>query len=499
MSDISKINFGGKEYDIKDATARTEVAYLGEQIERVDGNKISVADKGVANGVATLDSSGKLAQHVVYSQVDGAPTTIGWDKVTGKPATYPVAGHTHTKAEVGLGNVDNTADANKRVSYAASAGNADTLDGLHESAFARSSHTHSYTSINGRPTGLDSGFVRTGQRPGTVIGDRATAEGSNTTASGMFAHAEGGNTTASGRWSHAEGASTTASFDYTHAEGSSTIASATAAHAEGDRTTASGHAAHAEGVSTTASGRFSHAGGYGTIAEGDYQTAIGQYNIANNSNSKLVIGGGNSNDIRKNIFRVTYNGVFGAGAYTSSGADYGEYFEWFDGNPENEDRIGYFVTLDGERIKIAQAGDYVLGVVSGTASIIGNGYEDQWKGMELHDVWGRTILEEYVEPAEYRELEQPDGTNERLCIRPETSSMRPKINPDYDSSSPYTPRSKRPEWDVIGMLGVLRVRDDGTCQVNGYCTVADGGIATTSAQGYRVLGRLADNIIKIKI
>ena len=35
-------------------------------------------------------------------------------------------GHTHTKAQVGLGNVDNTADANKSVKYAASAGSANT-------------------------------------------------------------------------------------------------------------------------------------------------------------------------------------------------------------------------------------------------------------------------------------------------------------------------------------------------------------------------------------
>jgi hypothetical protein len=47
------------------------------------------------------------------------------------------------------------------------------------------------------------------------------------------------------------------------------------------------------------------------------------------------------------------------------------------------------------------------------------------------------------------------------------------------------------------MLGVLSVRDDGTCQVNGYCTVADGGIATASETGYRVIKRVNDHIIKI--
>lgn len=52
--------------------------------------------------------------------------------------------HGVTKAQVGLGNCDNTADANKGVYYASWAGNADTVDGQHASAFAAASHTHSY-------------------------------------------------------------------------------------------------------------------------------------------------------------------------------------------------------------------------------------------------------------------------------------------------------------------------------------------------------------------
>ena len=63
------------------------------------------------------------------------------DTVGGKlPSAFAPVGHTHSKADVGLGNVDNTDDANKRVNYANSAGsannannagNADTVDGWH--------------------------------------------------------------------------------------------------------------------------------------------------------------------------------------------------------------------------------------------------------------------------------------------------------------------------------------------------------------------------------
>lgn len=44
--------------------------------------------------------------------------------------------HTHTKSDVGLGNVDNTADANKSVNYANSAGVSNTTNQLSVTASA---------------------------------------------------------------------------------------------------------------------------------------------------------------------------------------------------------------------------------------------------------------------------------------------------------------------------------------------------------------------------
>jgi len=72
-----------------------------------------------------------------------------------------------------------------------------------------------------------------------------------------------------------------------------------------------------------------------------------------------------------------------------------------------------------------------------------------------------------------------------------------EVNPNYDPDRPYIPRSDRPEWDAVGMLGVLAVRDDGACQVNGYCNVSDEGIATASDTGWRVIARVAENIVKV--
>ena len=65
-----------------------------------------------------------------------------WSEVTGKPTTFTPATHTHTKAEVGLGNVDNTSDAAKPVSTATQA----ALNGK-----AATSHTHTWSQISDAP------------------------------------------------------------------------------------------------------------------------------------------------------------------------------------------------------------------------------------------------------------------------------------------------------------------------------------------------------------
>ena len=94
--------------------------------------------------------------YTVYTA--GSATSVPWSGVTGKPSTFTPSTHTHTKsqitdfptsmpasdvyawakaaskpsytkAEVGLGNVNNTADADKSVKYATSAGTATNVAG----------------------------------------------------------------------------------------------------------------------------------------------------------------------------------------------------------------------------------------------------------------------------------------------------------------------------------------------------------------------------------
>jgi len=324
----------------------------------------------------------------------------------------------------------------------------------------------------------------------TALGSGSHAEGSHSTASGIGSHAEGGNTTASAQFTHSEGSSsnaegfashaegtfTTASGGSSHAEGGNTTASANFSHAEGYRTTASSNFGHAEGYNTEASGTYSHAANYFTIAQGQSQTAIGQYNIAQGTddymtNDALIIGNGNSDSARSNAFRFHFDGnAYAAQAFNSGGADYAEMFEWQDSNPYKEDRVGFFVTLEGNYIRKAAADDsYILGVVSATSSVVGDTHGCGWHGMYLKDKWGRIIYE----------------------------AERPKLNPYYDPKQRYVPRSDRAEWACIGMIGKLLVRDDGSCRPNGYCRPGDAGAATASEKGYRVLERIDDCTIRI--
>ncbi len=302
-----------------------------------------------------------------------------------------------------------------------------------------------------------------------------------------------------------EEGSSTASGKYSHSEGVS-IASGDYSHTEGYNTTASGVCAHAEGNYTSANGNKSHTRGDNTIASGYCQTAIGLSNKESADSSDLfIVGNGRGENARSNCLRVTTtNGVYSNSTYKSSGADYAEFFQWLDDNPNNEDRVGLFVTLVGERIRIAKPTDkHILGIISGCPSILGDVYDDQWKGMYEIDIYGRPIFEEVEVPAETMEATDPENPEQTIIkvICEAHTEIRQKLNPDYDNTQEYIPRSERPEWDAVGMLGKLVAIDDGTCEVDGYCTVGEGGIATKSEQEtkFYVMKRLDKNHIKVML
>ncbi|KPD10791.1 DUF2793 domain-containing protein [Phaeobacter sp. 11ANDIMAR09] len=119
------------------------------------------------------------------------------------------------------------------------------------------------------------------------------------------------------------------------------------------------------------------------------------------------------------------------GAWSGGGADYAEWFEWRDGNPEAEDRRGLAVVLDGACIRPANRGEDPVGVISAAPALIGDDDLGGWKGRWQRDDFGALLLDEAGQRQE---------------------------RPAYDPSRPYQPRSRRPEWALVGMLGKLRLR-----------------------------------------
>ena len=369
----------------------------------------------------------------------------------------------------------------------------------------------------------------------------------NNNASGNYSHAEGQNTQASGTAAHAEGYKTSAG-SYSHSEGYLTNAPGSGSHCEGyndsssvNNMMAQGQGSHCEGYTTIVAKRASHAGshmegysdnsdgvtqqyaqgngshcegwntycdngttaaahteGRGTAAGSAYQHIEGKYNIIDTESIyQHIVGNGTENIRRHNSHTLDWQGnaVF-AGTVSNSGADYAEYFEWLDENDNVDDRVGYIVTLEGNKIRFANSEDDVLGIVSGTATVLGDNAEWEWQGKYLKDEFGRKIID-WVEHKSTTTIYNDDGTSKEkeisLGFFPE-----PRINPAYNENEEYVNRYWRPEWDAVGLMGKLFVRDNGSCQVGGYVK-PDNGIAIPSAEktNMRVLKRVNDNVIQV--
>lgn len=175
----------------------------------------------------------------------------------------------------------------------------------------------------------------------------------------------------------------------------------------------------------------------------------------------------------------------------SNGADYAESVEWLDGNPNNEDRAGKFVVLEGNKMRIANSQDKkeLMGVVSAFPSILGDSFDSYWHGKYVTDVYGRI---------QYHTITIPEERDEQGNITREAFVQEePIINPDYDATLDYVSRAKRKEYGSFAMLGKLVVEDDGTCNAGEYCYPNDNGIATRKYEGFYVLERIDENHIKI--
>jgi hypothetical protein len=330
-------------------------------------------------------------------------------------------------------------------------------------------------------------------------GNYSQSSGWWTISDGQCSHAEGLLSRTEGHFCHAEGTRTQATVNNAHSEGDSTKATGRQSHSEGASTTSSGQNSHAEGYLSVSSGLASHAEGWGTVAAGQAQTAMGKFNIKDTKN-RLILGIGTSDSNRKNGLTVDQsgNGWF-AGSVSSTGADYAELFEWLDGNPNGDDRIGMIVALEGDKIRPATADDDILGIISATAMVLGDNAAYEWKDKYLTDNYGRIIYDEPVEEfIEHIDYVDPNDSSTWVTVKESTGyHVYPKVNPNFDSSKEYISRENRKEWASVGLLGKIHINDDGSCIVGGYAKVGDDGIATASDErsNIRVMKRITNNII----
>jgi hypothetical protein len=184
------------------------------------------------------------------------------------------------------------------------------------------------------------------------------------------------------------------------------------------------------------------------------------------------------------IFRGDGNG-FCDGSFSGGGADYAEYFEWKDGNASDEDRIGYSVVLDGDKIVKATDSDdasKIIGVISANPAVVGDSDILRWKQKFLLDDFGREVTEEITVTEWKGEWTGEDGILQKQHIfsydtdripsdvtvpsdaevKSEDGNgvkfLRRKTNPDWDKDMAYISREDRKEWDTVGLMGKLRLR-----------------------------------------
>lgn len=123
----------------------------------------------------------------------------------------------------------------------------------------------------------------------------------------------------------------------------------------------------------------------------------------------------------------------------SPNADYAEVGEWADGNPTAEDRLGYFVA-------IAEVGDNTIKIRKATST-------DDVRGVAVYN---------------------PAFSG---------NASRDKYGEDGELLAQY---------NYIGVMGIVKVIDNGLCSVNGRCMPGNDGTAVPSANnmGYAVLERV---------
>lgn len=174
----------------------------------------------------------------------------------------------------------------------------------------------------------------------------------------------------------------------------------------------------------------------------------------------------------------SFNGNADFAGTVQSGQNFGDYAEYFESQSGQEIPNGYIVTLDGRYIRKANSNDVPYGVISGTAGVVLGNQIFHHKDKYLKDEFGVTITKEI-------ELENVKDNGEVIT---EIQSV-PIENPDWEKKDEeYLPRDKRPEWNVVGLMGQVFTRIDSTVSQNDLIKPSKGIGTKDNVNGYyRVL------------
>ena len=223
-----------------------------------------------------------------------------------------------------------------------------------------------------------------------------------------------------------------------------------------------------------ANNSFSETGG-GAFFIGCRRQSTAAYNLAG-----WYSGNGSSSVADDRQFRFIADGnAYADASWNGGGADYAEFFEWLDGNSSDEDRKGISVVLDNGKIRAATGSDNtdnIIGVISAAPVVVGDSASERWKEKWITDDFGGSVEETYTITEWYDETEKKKvnydtdripsdvtvGAGSSVLSTDENGNAytRKKLNPLWDSTATYIPRKDRKEWDIVGLMGKLKVKSD---------------------------------------
>lgn len=263
------------------------------------------------------------------------------------------------------------------------------------------------------------------------------------------------------------------------------------------------------GESNTTEGIYSCIpGGIGLWTPHESSCAVGKYNKPGridddvaNSERVFMIGRGVDIVARENLLSVTHEGnLYVKGEIASeTGADFAEFFESSTGVSIPVGTPVVFVP-DTKKIRPARLGEVPFGVVSDTAGFIGNSASEEWHGKYERGPDGKVVYEQVEEEYEVpvvvekeieiekkiydREARRVIMTKEKQKVQEEVSESfdlfdekgvkigtenvvsmekkkrtvrRPKLSSLYNPDVKYVSRAARAEWNIVGLLGVVKL------------------------------------------